>query len=220
MNLAQANSITAVIACAVTDRYHRRGRPPHSRDCGGCRGPVHRAGETHGQGQGSLGSGGRVRHPAPSSPTTPPSRPAPGRVRRTRALQQAVRHVTEALGTLLENHAVRFALQLLLEIAATGHPEALSSEVAENIRARVGPGVTLIRRQSRCCSPVPRTSFGSSSHGLIDNDIRHRDGLGQPDYLPACGIGSPRRTTGRARTRPGPSRCTPCRTSVPDSCGW
>jgi hypothetical protein len=54
------------------------------------------------------------------------------------ALWRAVRRVAEALGTLLENHAVRFALELLLEIAATGHPEALSPEVAENIKARVG----------------------------------------------------------------------------------
>lgn len=53
------------------------------------------------------------------------------------ALQEAVRYVTEALGTLLENHAVVCALQLLMEIAASGHPEALSSEVAENIRARI-----------------------------------------------------------------------------------
>lgn len=54
------------------------------------------------------------------------------------ALQHAVRHVTEAVGTLLENHAVGFALQLLLEIAASGNPEALSPEVAENIKERIG----------------------------------------------------------------------------------
>ncbi len=54
------------------------------------------------------------------------------------ALRRAVRHVTEAVGTLLEDHAMRFALQLLLEISASGHPEVLTPEVAENIKRRIG----------------------------------------------------------------------------------
>ncbi len=54
------------------------------------------------------------------------------------ALGRAVRHVARAMGTLLEDHAVRMGLQLLLEIAATGHPQALPPAVAENIKARVG----------------------------------------------------------------------------------
>lgn len=53
------------------------------------------------------------------------------------AIQWSVHHVTEAVGTLLKDHAVPFALQLLLEIAATGHPEALSPEMAANIRGQV-----------------------------------------------------------------------------------
>jgi hypothetical protein len=53
-------------------------------------------------------------------------------------LRRAVRRVTRSIGTLLPRHAVRLSLDLLLEIAASGHPEALPPEVAENIRARVG----------------------------------------------------------------------------------
>lgn len=54
------------------------------------------------------------------------------------ALGRAVRHVARAMGTLLEDHAVRLSLQLLTEIAATGHPEALPPAVAENVKARLG----------------------------------------------------------------------------------
>lgn len=52
------------------------------------------------------------------------------------ALARAVRRVTRAMGTLLEDCAVQCSLNLLLEIAATGHPQALPPDVAENIRAR------------------------------------------------------------------------------------
>lgn len=54
-----------------------------------------------------------------------------------KALGRAVRRVTRAMGTLLEDCAVQGSLQLLLEFSATGHPQALPPAVAENIRARM-----------------------------------------------------------------------------------
>lgn len=54
------------------------------------------------------------------------------------ALNRAVRRATRAMDTLLEDHAVRHALQLLSELTASGHPQALSPAVMENIKARVG----------------------------------------------------------------------------------
>lgn len=54
------------------------------------------------------------------------------------ALNRAVRRVVRAMDTLLEDHAVRISLQLLSELTASGHPQALSPAVIENIKDRVG----------------------------------------------------------------------------------
>lgn len=139
MNLAQANSVTAVVACAVTDYYHRRAVRRVRRiveDAGGeftglvaltARAKARSVLVDESDSRAVIGYHSVIAARDWQGPAD-------------EALQEAVRHVTEAVGTLLENHAVGFALQLLLEIAATGHPEALSPEVAENIRARVGRG--------------------------------------------------------------------------------
>lgn len=137
MNLAQANSVTAVVACAVTDRYHRRAlRRVRAivEDAGGqFTGLVKLTAKAKARSVLVDESDARA---VITYHSTIAARTWEGPA--DEALQHAVRHVTDAVGTLLENHAVRFALQLLLEIAASGHPEALSPAVAENIRERVG----------------------------------------------------------------------------------
>lgn len=139
MNLAQANSVTAVIACAVTDYYHRRAVRRVRRiveDAGGeFTGLVALTAKAKARSVLVDESDSRAvigYHSVIAARTW--AGPADD------ALRRAVRHVTVAVGTLLEDHAVRFALQLLLEIADSGHPEALTPEVAEIIRARVGGG--------------------------------------------------------------------------------
>lgn len=137
MNLAQANSITAVIACAVTDRYHRRAVRRVRvivEDAGGqFVGLVKLTAKAKARSVLVDESDTRA---VIAYHSTIAARTWEGPA--DEALQEAVRYVTEALGTLLENHAVVCALQLLMEIAASGHPEALTPEVAENIRQRMG----------------------------------------------------------------------------------
>jgi hypothetical protein len=136
MNLAQANSITAVVACAVTDRYHRRAVRRVRRiveDAGGqFTGLVALTAKAKARSVLVDESDSRAvigYHSVIAARTW--AGPA------DEALQRAVRHVTDAVGALLEDHAMRHALQLLLEIAASGHPEALSPAVAESIKSRM-----------------------------------------------------------------------------------
>lgn len=139
MNLAQANSVSAVIACAVTEHFSRRAV---NRICR----IVEDAGGRHEfSGLVALTAQSKVQSVLKDEPDSVAvinyhsviaARDWQGPA--DDALQRAVQHVAQSLGTLLEDHAVRFALQLLLEISATGHPEALSPEVTENIRERMG----------------------------------------------------------------------------------
>lgn len=134
MNLAQANSVTAVIACRVTEFYRTRAVNRVCRiveDAGGCFGGLVARHAQHKAREVLEESDNRA---VIAYHSTIAAREWAGPA--DDALQRAAHRVTVAVGTLLEDHAVAGALIALCEMAGTC-PEALSPEVAENIRARV-----------------------------------------------------------------------------------
>lgn len=137
MSLAQANSRTALIGRTTTERYYRRAVRRVARiveEEGGCFGGlVARTAQYKAR---------SILRDEPDSVAviayhaTLAAREWEGPA--DDALQRAVRRVSRAVGTLLEDHAVGMSLQSLLEIAESGHPQALPPEVAERIKRRMG----------------------------------------------------------------------------------